>query len=90
MVMQLNIHISRDMRFQTMWFVRTAKAQTSLRIFAQSDQSHCLSLEYSMTVELLTEHYFEFLILKEGYTGSSESRLVIMPHCWKSQVTAQL
>ena len=38
------------------------------------------SLEYSMTVKLLTEHPSEFLSLTEGYTGSSESTLVEMPH----------
>ena len=32
----------------------------------------------------------EFLILKGGYTGSSESTLVKMPHCWKSHVTVKL
>ena len=31
-----------------------------------------------------------FLSLKRGCTGSSESTLVKMPHCWKSHVTAQL
>ena len=25
-------HMSRDMKFQTMWYVRSAKAQTNLRI----------------------------------------------------------
>ena len=39
-----------------------------------------------MSVKLLTEHYFEFLSLKGGCTGSSESALVKMPHCWKSHV----
>ena len=29
-----------------------------------------------MTLKLLTEHHLEFLSLKEGYTGSSESTLV--------------
>ena len=43
-----------------------------------------------MTVKLLTEHHLEFLSLKGGCTGSSESTLVKMPHCWKSHVTAQL
>ena len=33
---------------------------------AQSDQSLCLSLEYSMSVELLTEHHLEFLSLKNA------------------------
>ena len=43
-----------------------------------------------MTVKLLTEHHLEFLSLKGDYTGSSESTLVKMPHCWKSNVTAQM
>ena len=55
----------------------------------RSDQSLCKSLEYSMTVKLLTEHHLEFLSLTGGWTGSSESTHVKMPHCWKSRVTAQ-
>ena len=43
-----------------------------------------------MSIKLLTEHHLEFLSLKEGCTGSSESTLVKMPHCWKSHVAAQL
>ena len=43
-----------------------------------------------MFVKLLTEHYLEFLSLKGGCTGSSESTLVKMPNCWKSHVMAQL
>ena len=43
-----------------------------------------------MSVKLLTEHHLEFLSLKGGYTGSSESTLMKMPHCWKSYVAAQL
>ena len=43
-----------------------------------------------MTVKLLTEHHLEFLGLKGGCTGSSESTLVKMPHCWKSHVTAHI
>ena len=43
--------------------------------YAQSDQSLCSSLEYSMIVKLLTEHNLEFLSLKGGCTGSSESTL---------------
>ena len=68
------------MKFPTMWYVRPAKAQTSLRI----------PLEYSMNIKLLTEHHLEFLSLKGIYTGSSEPTLVQMPHCWKSQVTTHL
>ena len=56
--------------------------------YVQSDQSLCQSLEYSMNVKQLTEHLLEFLSLKGGCTGSSESTLVKMPHCWKSHVTA--
>ena len=41
-----------------------------------------------MIVQLLTEHHFEFLSLKGGCTGSSESALVKMPNCWKSHGTA--
>ena len=42
-----------------------------------------------MSVKLLTEHHLEFLSLKGGCTGSSESIHVKMPHCWKSHVVAQ-
>ena len=79
--------MSRDMRFPTMWYVRPAKPQISLHI---PDQSLSKSLEYSMSIELLTEHHFKFLSLKGGYKGSSESIHVIMPHCWKSHVTAHM
>ena len=41
-----------------------------------------------MIVKLLTEHHLEFLSLKGGCGGSSESKLVKMPFCWKSHVTA--
>ena len=67
--------------------------QQSLRsacAYAQSDQSLCKSLEYSMTVKLLIEHHLEFLRVKGGCTGSSESTLVKIPHCWKSHAAAQL
>ena len=43
-----------------------------------------------MSVNLLTEHNLEFLSLKGGCIGSSESTHVKMPHCWKSHATAQL
>ena len=41
-----------------------------------------------MTVKLLTKHHLEFLSLKKGCTGSSESTFVKIPNCWKSHVTA--
>ena len=67
--------------------------QQSLRsacAYAQSDQSLCYSLEYSMIVKLLTEHHLEFLNLKGGCRGSYESTLVKMSNCWKSHAAAQL
>ena len=44
----------------------------------QSDQSLCKSLEYSMIVKVLTEHHLEFLRIKGGCRGSSESTHVKM------------
>ena len=58
--------------------------------YAQSDQSLSLSLAYSMSDDLLIEHHLEFLSLNGGCTGSSESTLVKMPHCWKSDVMAHM
>ena len=43
-----------------------------------------------MIVMLLTEHNLEFLSLKGGCRGSSESTLVKMSNCWKSHATAHL
>ena len=43
-----------------------------------------------MTVKLLTKHHLEFISLKGGRTGLSESTLVKMPHCWKSHVKAHM
>ena len=43
-----------------------------------------------MGVELLPGHHSEFLSLKGGCIGSSESTLVKMAHCWKSHVAAQI
>ena len=44
----------------------------------------------SQPAMLLTEHHLEFLSLKGGCTGSSESTLVKIPHCWKSHDEAQM
>ena len=43
-----------------------------------------------MIVKLRTEHNLEFLSLKGGCRGSSESTHVKIPHCWKSHALAQL
>ena len=67
--------------------------QQSLRsacAYAQTDQSLCLSLEYSTTVKLLTEHHLEFLGSKGGCRGSSESTLFKMSNCWKVHAAAQM
>ena len=67
--------------------------QQSLRsacAYAQSDQSLCYSLEYSMIVKLLVEHHLEFLSLNGGCRGSSESTLVKMSNCWKSHAAAHM
>ena len=41
-----------------------------------------------MNVKLLSGHHLEFLKLKGGCIGSSESTLVKIPHCWESHVAA--
>ena len=38
-----------------------------------------------MSVKLLTEHRLEFVSVKGGCTGLSESTLVNMPHCVAAQ-----
>ena len=43
-----------------------------------------------MSVKLLTEYHVVCLSLKGDCTGSSESALVEMPHCWKSHVAAHI
>ena len=43
-----------------------------------------------MIVKLLTEHHLEFLSLKGGCRGSSESTLVKMSNCWKSHAAVHI
>ena len=43
-----------------------------------------------MIVKLLTEHRLEFLSLKGGCRGLSESKLVKMLNCWKSHAAAHI
>ena len=69
-----------DMRFPTMWYVRSARPQISLGLL----------LEYSMTVKLLTEQHLKFLSLKGGCTGLSESTQAKMPRCWKTHAVAHI
>ena len=46
------------MRFPTMWDQQSLRSACA---YGQSGQSLCNSLEYSMSVELLTEQHVEFL-----------------------------
>ena len=50
--------------------------QQSLR-YVQSDQSLCLSLEYSMSVKLLKEQHLEFLSLKGGCTRACQNATLV-------------
>ena len=43
-----------------------------------------------MIIKLLTEYHLEFVSLKGGCRGSSESALVKMSNCWKSHAAAQI
>ena len=43
-----------------------------------------------MIVKLLTDYHLEFLSLKGGCRGSSESTLFKMLNCWKSHAAAQI
>ena len=43
-----------------------------------------------MIVKLLTGYHLEFLSLKGGCRGLSESTLVKMSNCWKSHAAAHL
>ena len=43
-----------------------------------------------MIVKLLAEHHLEFVILKGGGRGSSESTHVKNPHFWKSHALVQI
>ena len=60
-----------------------AHMRSLIRAFASR-----LNILYS--VKLLIEHHLEFLSIKGGCTGYSESTLVKMPHCWKSHAMAQI
>ena len=62
-----------------------AHMRSLIRAFAS--RFHILGV---LSIKLLTEHHLEFLNLKGGCIGSSESTLVKMPHCWISRAAAQL
>ena len=59
---------------------QAAHTRSLIRAFAS-----CLNI---LSAKLLAEQHLEFLSLTGSFTGSSESILVKMPHCWKSHVPA--
>ena len=77
------------MRFPTIWYVRPAKAQTSLRICAVCSEPLLVACIF-YDCKLLTDHHLEFLSLKGDNTGLSDSTLVKIPHCCKSHVAAYM
>ena len=83
------IEMSRNVRFPTMWYVRPAKAQTSLRIRAVWSEPLLVAWIF---YDCLATDRTSFWVskLKRGLHRSSESTLVKMPHCWKSHVAAQM
>ena len=44
---------------------------------------------YRLNAKLLIEPHLQFQSLKGGCTGSLESTLIEMPHCWEPHVVAQ-
>ena len=79
--------LSCDMWFPTMWYVRPAKPQISLRIckydyrevfWSTFVMSLWESLEYSMSVKLLTEHHLEF----QGSKEAPQARLSLHLSKW--------
>ena len=80
-------NLSQCMRFPTMWYVRPAKPQISLRIRAVWSEPLLVAWVFFDCWATDWTH-LEFLSLKGGCTGSSESIHVKMPHCWKSHVAA--
>ena len=61
-----------------------AHTRSLIRAFASRLNIHCV------LIKLLAEHHLDFLSLKGGCTGLSESTHVNIPHCWKSHVAAHL
>ena len=80
---------ARDTRFQQCGMCDQQRLRAAWA-YVQTNRSLCLWPKYSMTVKLLTEYDLEFLTLKGGCTGSSQSTHVKIPHCWNSHVTGQL
>ena len=80
------LYMSRNMRFPTMWYMRPAKTQISLRIRTVWSEP----LLYSRLNILWLLSCWPNGIWSFKATGSPESTLVKMPHCWKSHVAAHM
>ena len=75
------------MRFPTL-YVRPGSDQPALK--CSLIRAFASRLNILWLLSLLTKHHLKFLSLKGGCTGSYESTLVKMPHCWKSHVMAHM
>ena len=64
------------MRFPTMLYVQATSKGSDQPVHTRSLIRAFASRWDGLSVKLLTEHHLEFLNLKEGFTGSSESTLV--------------
>ena len=53
-------------------------------------REHIVYGAFCGSTKLLTVHYLEFLSLKGGCTGSSESTHVKLPNYWKSHALVQI
>ena len=74
-----------------MLYVRPANLKISLRIRSVLSELFASRLIIlGVSVKLVTEQLLEFLCLKGGCAGSSESTLVKMPHYWKPHTAAHI
>ena len=92
-VERFDVHVSHDMRLPTMWNVRPAKAQISLRIRAVwSEHLHVSWTFYDSpaSYRLLTKHQFAFPKLKRRLHGLVWVYPCQTPHCWKLHVVTHL
>ena len=81
--------MSHYLRFLTMWYIVCATSKGT----GQPAHMHSLIRAFTSHLNILwVLSYWRNIIrsLKGGCTGSKESTLFKMPHCWKSHVTAQI
>ena len=72
--------LSHDMRFPTMWYCDQQRLRPACA-YAQTDQSLCFALNYSMSVKLLIKLNLEFLSLTRGCTGSCQNVTLLEITC---------